>query len=440
MSFYGTDYEDEDQVAAVRRVVLTPASNIKPRRVRWGWDGRIALGTLALLAGREGLGKSSLGYWIGARFTRGELPGEYVGTPKSVLVCATEDSWEHTIVPRLLAAGADLERVYRVDVLSSDDITLGLSLPRDLHQVERAADEADAALLLLDPLMSRLSDSLDTHRDGDVRRALEPLTAVADRTGMAVLGLIHHNKSGSADPLQLVMGSKAFTAVARSVHTVVPDPEDETDTRRLFGTPKNNLGRTDLPTLAFTIVSHPIETDDGTAWTGRVEWGEEIADSIADAMRRAADSDDDRSATSEAADWLTDYLAMNGGEAASSDVKRDGGKAGHSYDSLKRARRRLRLEVTSSGFPRRTYWQLSTKPPVGAQSEQPPRGDALTALTAPTEGQSVQSVQSVQSDGDQHPSAPTGSASCLACGDGLSPTRISYGKDLCVDCDQAVAS
>ena len=59
------------------------------------------------------------------------------------------------------------------------------------------------------------------------------------------------------------MGSKAFTAVARSVHTVVPDPDDETDQRRLFGTPKNNLGRSDLPTLAFTITGHPIDTDDG---------------------------------------------------------------------------------------------------------------------------------------------------------------------------------
>jgi hypothetical protein len=101
--------------------------------------------------------------------------------------------------------------------------------------------------------MSRLEDNLDSHKDGEVRRALEPLAGVADKTRMAVLGLIHHNKGGSTDPLQLVMASKAFTAVARSVHTVVPDPDDDTDTRRVFGTSKNNLGRANLPSLTFTV-------------------------------------------------------------------------------------------------------------------------------------------------------------------------------------------
>jgi hypothetical protein len=50
---------DVEQETPARRVVLTPAANIHPRRVRWAWQGRVALGTLALLAGPEGLGKST---------------------------------------------------------------------------------------------------------------------------------------------------------------------------------------------------------------------------------------------------------------------------------------------------------------------------------------------------------------------------------------------
>lgn len=391
-----------------RRMVLTKASDIRPRRVRWLWKDRLALGTLGLLAGREGLGKSSLGYWIAGQITRGLLPGEYGGAPRSVLVCASEDSWEFTIVPRLIAAGANLERVHRVEVLAADDIHVGLSLPRDLHAVERAARETESALLLLDPLMSRLSESLDTHRDGDVRRALEPMVAVADRTGMSVLGLIHHNKSGSSDPLQLVMGSKAFTAVARSVHTVVPDPDDDTDQRRLFGTPKNNLGRTDLPTLSFTISGHPVSTDDGTAWTSHIDWGGEIADSIAETMRRAADSPDDRSAASEAAGWLTDFMAENHRRAASADIRTAGAKAGHNYDALKRAKRKLRLQHEDEGFPRRTYWVSAGHVQSEHSRSNPVRGESLTALTAPTGRQSVQSEQSEQSAGDGGALAPTG--------------------------------
>ena len=345
-----------DAPERARRIVLTPASSIKPQRVTWLWDGRQALGTLGLLAGREGTGKSTLAYWVAAQVTRGLLPGEHYGNAKAVMVCATEDSWEHTIVPRLIAAAADLDKVFRVEMVTADDLHYGLALPRDLAAVEESAEQIDAALLLLDPLMSRLSEDLDTHRDGDVRRALEPLVAVARRVGLAVVGIIHHNKSGSTDPLQLVMASRAFTAVARSVHTVMPDPDDETGRRRLFGTPKNNLGRDDLPTLSFTIDGFPVETDDGTAWTGRVEWGEELAESITETMRRAGESEDNRTAASEAAAWMGDYLEQQGGCAPSADIKRAGQRAGHSDHSLRAARKRLGLWVKSEGFPRVTFW------------------------------------------------------------------------------------
>lgn len=405
-----TDPEPTAPVVGDRRIELTAAGSIKPRPVLWLWRNRLALGTIGLLAGREGQGKSTLGYWLAARITRGDLPGEFEGLAKSVLVCATEDSWEHTIVPRLMAAGADLERVYRVEVVSALGVHVGLSLPRDIQGLAQEAAQVDAALLLLDPLMSRLG-ALDTHRDAEVRQALEPLAALADRARLAVLGLIHHNKSGSSDPLQLVMGSKAFTAVARSVHTVVPDPDDETETRRLFGTPKNNLGRADLPTLSFTIQSHGIPTDEGTAWTSQIVWGEDRHESIGETMRRA--TDDDRSATTEAAGWLSDYLVTKGGQAASADIKRAGHAAGHSDSTLKRARSRMGLRVTSAGMPRVTYWELASveslvAAPVGSTVGPTSRGDGLTDLTGPTEHSRVSGVSQVKREGPGPTDSPVG--------------------------------
>lgn len=409
----------EETDEGTRHIVLTRASDIRPRPVYWLWKNRLALGSIGLLAGREGTGKSTLGYWIAARLTRGELFGHFHGHPKAVLVCATEDSWEHTIVPRLMAAGANLELVHRVEVLSALDIHVGLSLPRDLTALERVARETRAALLLLDPLMSRLGD-LDTHRDAEVRLALEPLMAIADQTRMAILGLIHHNKSGSSDPLQLVMGSKAFTAVARSVHTVVPDPDDDTGRRRLFGTPKNNLGRDDLPTFSFVIVGHAIDTDEGVAWTGRIEWGEEQAASISDVMMRAVDGMEDRGATIEAAEWLTDYIASKGGQVLSSDAKKAGRAVGHAERTIKRSASRLHLIISSSGFPRVTYWELPTgnMPPgdasragahthPGPTGTTEPRGEISLSLLSLSEHESGQSDQSGQSGhGNETPHAP----------------------------------
>ena len=126
----GLDEPDQD-VPALRRVTLTPASSIQVRPVRWLWNKRMPLGSLTLLGGREGIGKSPVGYTLTADVTRGRLPGEHEHTAKAVIVAATEDSWAHTIVPRLMAADADLDRVYRVGVTTYDGAETSVSLPRD---------------------------------------------------------------------------------------------------------------------------------------------------------------------------------------------------------------------------------------------------------------------------------------------------------------------
>jgi hypothetical protein len=392
----------EPAVAGIRSLRLTRASDIEIRPVRWLWSGRIALGTLALLGGREGIGKSTVGYSLAADITRGRLPGAYDRQARAVIVAAAEDSWEHTIVPRLMAAGADLELVYRVDITTAEGVHGDVSLPRDLTALRDAVDHLKAALILLDPLMSRLDAKLDTHKDADVRVALEPLVQLADATGAAILGLIHVNKSMSTDPLTTLMASRAFAAVARGVLFAMIDPDDETT--RLLGQPKNNLGRTDLPTLTFRIDSaHVADTDEGPVFTGRINWLGETSRSIREVLESASETADSRSAVGEAGAWLQDFLTSVGRISESQRIKEEGKREGHSADSLKRARVRLKIKSEASGFPRRTYWSLPNDFPAPAQSEQDsgrnPGESAPTALTAPTEPQSEQLVQSVQSAG-----------------------------------------
>ncbi len=398
------DGEGDGERRRGRRVTLTPAASIAPARATWLWHQRMAVGTLALIAGREGVGKSTLAYWLAAQVTRGLLPGEYRGQPRAVIVCATEDSWAHTIVPRLMAADADLDRVYRVAVSTSIGDT-ELSLPIDITAVGDAAREVDAAVLLLDPLMSRLSATLDTHRDAEVRQALEPLTKMLDDTGMVGVGLMHFNKSGSDDPLNALMASRAFAAVARSVSTVVRDPDDDTGKRRLFGTPKNNLGPDDLPLLSFHLTSHAVPTPDGDTHTSRIEWGDEVDDSITEVLRRTNAPGTDRTATQEAADWLEDYLHQHGGQADSATIRKAGYGAGHGDSALKRARHRLKVEARSYGFPRRTIWALPgtalqedtcTPSPNSTPQGSSPSG-AGEANAAPSNGSGPTPSQSGQS-------------------------------------------
>jgi Bifunctional DNA primase/polymerase, N-terminal/AAA domain len=341
----------------------TSASAITPRPVRWLWAvlgaGRIPEGMLTLLGGREGIGKSILAYTLAALVTRGELPGRHRGTPRTVVVAATEDSWAHVIVPRLMAAGADLERVVRVEaveVVGGDELHGPLVLPKDLVALGRLLVGTDAALLLLDPLISRLDAKLDTHKSAEVRRALEPLTDLLDRCGVAALGLIHVTKGSSTDPLTLLVASRAFAEVARAALFVMVDPDDRD--RRLLGQPKNNVGRTDLPTLVFAIEEAVVAvTEEGQITAGRLVWIGERQESVHELLEAAREDAQVRTAVGEAASWLDDYLLAHGGRVASADVKREGKAAGHSETSLSRACRRLRLLVESEGFPRVTYWR-----------------------------------------------------------------------------------
>ena len=370
---------DKDTTAG-RTLTLTAASTIEVRPVHWLFDERIPLGEVTLLGGREGIGKSTAAYTFAADVTRGQLPGKYAGTPKSVIVVATEDSWAHTIAPRLIAAGADLDRVYRVDVTTPEGGDASVSLPHDLPALEDAVRQVDAALILLDPLMSRLAASLDTHKDAEVRRALEPLVAVAGRSGASVLGIIHVNKSHSTDPLTLLMGSRAFAAVSRAVLFVAADPDD--DEIRLLGQAKNNLGRQDLPTLTFRIESaHIANTDEGPVWTSRLRWCGEREGSIRDVLQAADETPESRSAGDDAKDWMHDWLTSKGGSDLSATIKTEGAKAGHKPRRLHDARRKLKATVERDGFGGPTRWVGPTRA-ADPQSLHPPGESALNEIYA----------------------------------------------------------
>lgn len=169
-----------------------------------------------------------------------------------------------------MAAGADLDRVFRIDVITEDGFDGLLTLPSDISDVFDVVKQSDAAMVLLDPLISRLSAQLDSHKDAEVRIALEPLTAFAKRAGISVLGIIHVNKSGSGDALNSIMGSRAFGSVARAVLMAVKNPEDGICT---FGLAKNNLGSKEQPAYHYQIVGEKVaDTDEGEVWTGKVEW------------------------------------------------------------------------------------------------------------------------------------------------------------------------
>jgi hypothetical protein len=340
---------------AGREVMVTLASQIRPRPVRWLWPDRIPSGALTLLAGREGIGKSLVGVHLAAQLTRGTLPGGRHGKPSRVMFATSEDAWEFTMVPRLLAAGADLERVGRVQV-EDDGIVLGLTTPADVPALKAYIATHDVAMLVLDPLTSVMHERIDAHRDREVRTALEPLGQLAEDTSAAVLGLVHLGKGIGSDPVNLILGSRAFSAVARVALVAARDPEDESS--NVLSVEKSNLGRIDVPGLVYRIDGVEIATDEGPAGAGVLVWTGETDRRVRDIM---ADAGEERGERDEAAKWLIDYLTDLGGEASAKDVKAAARAAGFAERTLDRARSRAGVTTGRTGFGRGAVyvWRLN---------------------------------------------------------------------------------
>jgi len=350
-----------DTPAAFRRLVLTPASKIRPRPVWWGWKDRLPAGNLSLIPGREGIGKSLFLIDICAKITRGTLPGCFYGTPRPVFYCATEDSWDHTIVPRLIAAGASLRRVFRIDVETVETATetaatIELSMPRDCDLMAAEIKRLGVALVAFDPLMSVIDRRLDTHNDRELRTALEPIVRLADETGSMVVGLAHFNKSADGDPLNLVTGSRAFTAVVRSVIAIARDPETG---HCVVSQVKNNLGRTDLPSLTYQIRPVKLKTREGLAETGRVVFTGESERGVRDILADTSTSEE-RSAVVECAKWLREKLAD--GPKRTKEIEEEAKANGYSERTVNRARKKLGVKPNQIVTGKGRGWWLTLPP------------------------------------------------------------------------------
>lgn len=365
---------------AIRRVRLTPVAGIALRPTRWVWEGRIPHGALTLGAGREGVGKSLFCAWLAAQLTTGTLPGVYFGSPRSVVCAASEDSWERTIAGRLHVAGADLERVYRIEVEHLTGGTVPLCLPRDCVDLGEQVRTHEIALLILDPLMSTIDARINVNQE-ELRTALEPLAGLADATGMAVFGLVHFNKTTGTDVLSRITGSRAFAAVARAALGFARDPHAG-DGSCVLSQVKNNLGRLDVPSLRYHVEPTTLTTPEGTGHWGRLILTGETTTHVETLL---ADADPDDGDRDELDAWLRTYLTDQGGTAPANDIIRQGRALGFSRDQLKRAKQRLHITSTkTTGWA----WQLpdthpSTTPDAGTERDTNPgdlAGEALGDL------------------------------------------------------------
>jgi AAA domain/DnaB-like helicase N terminal domain len=321
------------------------ASEVEIERVEWAWNARIPLGKVTVFDGDPGLGKSALSLDIAARISTGTpMPDGVPGVEGGVLIMNAEDGEADTIVPRLLAMGANLNRVRILKTISDSAGERQPEIPADLGIIERAALSVDARLIVIDPLMAFLSGATNSFRDQDIRRALAPLATMAERLRAAILIVRHLNKAPDGNPLYRGGGSIGIIGAARSGLLVAPDPDDETGERRVLAVTKTNLGP--CPTSLSYFITPEAESI-------RVQWCGE-SNHRAATLLAAPDDNESRGAAEEAVEFLKSFLAD--GPVAATEVWRKAKSAHISKRTIDRAKKLAGVRARREGFGKGSTW------------------------------------------------------------------------------------
>lgn len=359
-AFPGTEVvsrpQDVDEVPKPDGLIVRTASEIQPRNVEWLWEGRIARGSLTQLVGWPDQGKSTLAIELSARVSRGQLAGDLLGAPSDVLIATAEDDPDTTLVPRLLAAGAALERVHFVSI-RKDGLEGSITLPDDLAELREAIHGYSISLTIVDPLLAHIPERIDSHKDQAARRALGPLAALAQEEGVAVLGLIHLNKAAGTTIFTRSGASIAFLAAARNALLAGPDPSASQDgPDKVLIHPKHNLSQR-APTLRYRLEGRELDIKDargepirtsGIAWTGQAD---DVSDS--DVLGGAGQDHGERA---DASEFLRTELAD--GPVGQKAMQTRAEQSGISRSTLRRAKKDLGIVSRKQGMEGGWVWTL----------------------------------------------------------------------------------
>jgi hypothetical protein len=342
-------------------LVLVDAKDVRVERIDWLWPDRLALGMMHLLIGDQDMGKGLTLSDITAIVTTGRpWPDDPQGTrrrePRHVLVLSSEDPKDTVLVPRLIAAGADLSMVTFLDAVKTEKSERSVNITLDMAKIEETVQQRRTALTIIDPLNAHLG-TVDTYTDNVVRDALHPLLRTADRQRMAVLALMHLGKNNERAAIYRALGSVAFGSVVRASYCLARDPQDEPGSlRRLFLQVKKNIAAPS-PGLVLTIegtsVPHP---DDGfPISTARVRWTEETTKVTAD---EALGKTKRVEKMAQAVELLEALMAT--GPVEESDIEAEAGKAGISMKTIRRAKASMGVVSSKEGLSGGWRWSLGT--------------------------------------------------------------------------------
>lgn len=337
-----------------RTVKIRCGDGIKPLPITWLWEGWLPAGKLTILAGAAGTGKTTLALGLAAALTSGGRwpDGSPCRAKGNVLIWSSEDVADDTLVPRLIASGADMSRCYFIEGITENGESVPFDPAQDILDLHRAVERiGGASLLLIDPIVSAVAG--DMHRANDVRRSLQCVVDFAEAHQCAVIGITHFAKGGAGKaPQDRVIGSQAFGALARMVLVAA---KEEDGARRVLARAKSNIAPDDggvSYSLGLTTIDGGIEAT-YAVWEGVIEGtAREILGEV------EHDEDGGGSSRDDLHRMLIDTLTDAGGQMATKALQAEIRDAGHSWDAAKRIKKSLGIEAVKASMGGAWMWRL----------------------------------------------------------------------------------
>lgn len=223
----GHNWSDDDDDDAFSEPVVRSLADVEPVAVQWLWKGWIPLGKVTIFEGESDVGKSTVTLdWArivstGALWPVSVINGRTLKSqhpPSGVVLVGVEDGAADTVVPRLIATGADRRRIFTLlQPMDPSGNPVPFTIPRDIDTLRQPIREADAKLVVIDPITACIPENIDHGVDAAVRRVLMCLVLLADETGCAIVLIWHFNKSQGMNAKNRGGGSVAYSALVRSV-------------------------------------------------------------------------------------------------------------------------------------------------------------------------------------------------------------------------------
>jgi putative DNA primase/helicase len=317
------------------------------------------MGELTVFYGMPDTGKSTVAIDIAARMTvkKGFPDGSPCAETVSVLMMTTEDGQDTTIVPRLMVAGANLERVYfasKMNISYGDKLSQRMiALDTDLDILEQKLKYNPAiGLVVIESIGSYLGHG-KKNEERDMRLVMDSLRELMVRRDCALIVIDHLNKNANQAALHRLGGSVSYGAAPRAIWLFAKDEEDSAK-RLMLPMKLNIVADSKKIGQEYTFKSVPIVIDGKKTDRGAIEWLG-VTHRSAEAVVSAS-SDPEAGKLRQAMDFYREKLA-------------DGPKLSHKlYDELevmgisprtaKRARQKLSLDAYQEGLK---WWTAFAK-------------------------------------------------------------------------------